>query len=149
MANATRTEERKDKSTRTADEAPFGASDTSLVNQKQPQFYAYIVSPSWRLMRAEFIAELSQELTARIRRQLDDSEAEVALEIDGVKESMSLSQRLWHHPDAYIVVLSENGKQYDIIPVADNQQLIQQLRQTDDSNAWHMLTTLLNKTAID
>ena len=126
MVNATRTEEHKNKS-----------------------FYVYIVSPSWRLMRAEFIAELSQELTERIRRQLNDSEAEVILEIDSVKESMSLSQRLWHHPDAYIVVLSENGKQYDIIPVADNQQLIQQLRQTDDSNAWHMLTTLLNKTAID
>lgn len=116
---------------------------------KNKSFYAYIVSPSWRLMRTEFIAELSQELTERIRKRLDDSEAEVVLEIDSVKESMSLSQRLWRHPDAYIVVLSENGKQYDIIPVADNQRLIQQLRQTDDSNAWHMLTTLLNKTAID
>ena len=107
MVNATRTEERKNKSIRIAD----GASDVSSVDQKQPQFYAYIVSPSWRPMRMEFIAELSQELAERIRRRLDDGEAEVILEIDSVKESMSLSQRLWRHPDAYIVVLSENGKQ--------------------------------------
>ena len=95
----------------------------------------YILMPKGKVPLEDYLLDLGDN----IARQYGYRGNLTVDSTDRLHDPVTLAAELWKHPDSFLAVGAEDGQFCYLIPVADNRQLIQQLRCSEMQDAWSIL----------